>query len=361
MLWVVVALSTLAVVLLLIGVSKAMAPRSTPRAAQTSVVSQAVAEPLLAVPELARVAERGPVHSEFPPHDGTTLAGEVARASARASLQTMSAEIDIAFEDVPGAPVLDDDPTGPVPKILVSAVGGTDQGRKRKHNEDAFVVMASHSLFAIADGMGGYAAGEVASQMAMDVLRDSFEREQFGGAPIPGLPRRGDELVRAIQTANQAILTQARGNEAQAGMGTTLVAARFAANRKRVYIAHVGDSRLYRLRDGHLEQLTTDHTLGAAGVTDPSAAKLSRAVGVFDDVEVDLNIDEPRLGDHYVLCSDGLFKMVPDDKICSIIDEAHSIENAVDELIREANSRGGKDNVSVILVRVDEPDPRQFN
>lgn len=376
MLWVVVALSTLAVVLLLIGVSKAMAPRSTPEKTHTSVSSQLsqlappepfdplplplplASAPLVAAPE---VKVTGPA-SLFPPDDGgTTMEAAAPRAGARVSLQSTSTEIDVSFEDVGEGPVLDDEPTGPVPKILVSAVGGTDQGKKRKHNEDAFVVLPSHSLFAIADGMGGYAAGEVASQMAMDVLRESFEREHFGGAPIPGLPRRGDELVRAIQTANQAILTQARENEAQAGMGTTLVAARFAPNRKRVYIAHVGDSRLYRLRDGRLEQLTTDHTLGAAGVTGPSAAKLSRAVGVFDDVEVDLNIDEPRLGDHYVLCSDGLFKMVPDEKICSIIYGADTIEHAVDELIREANSRGGKDNVSVILVRVDEPDDRVFN
>jgi serine/threonine protein phosphatase PrpC len=373
MLWVVVALSTLAVVLLLIGVSKAMGLRSAPEKAPTSVRS-AVTEPAVAEPapamfepaplvaaSAAAPAAKGPA-SLYPADDGgTTMEAAAPRIGTRVSLQSASTEIDVSFEDVGEGPVLDDEPTGPVPKILVSAVGGTDQGKKRKHNEDAFVVLPSHSLFAIADGMGGYAAGEVASQMAMDVLRDSFEREHFGGAPIPGLPRRGDELVRAIQTANQAILTQARENEAQAGMGTTLVAARFAPNRKRVYIAHVGDSRLYRLRDGRLEQLTTDHTLGAAGVTGPSAAKLSRAVGVFDDVEVDLNIDEPRLGDHYVLCSDGLFKMVPDDKICSIIYGADTIEHAVDELIREANSRGGKDNVSVILVRVDEPDDRLFN
>jgi serine/threonine protein phosphatase PrpC len=379
MLWVVVALSTLAVVLLLIGVSKAMAPRSTPGKTESSVSSDAEAataddapalvEPF-APPMVAAAAGAGvgrepsrPVslYPAAPDDGGTTMEANAPRIGARVSLQSASTEIDISFDDIADGPILDDEPTGPVPRILVSAVGGTDQGKKRKHNEDAFVVLPSHSLFAIADGMGGYAAGEVASQMAMDILRDSFERETFGGAPIPGLPKRGDELVRAIQTANLAILTQARQNEAQAGMGTTLVAARFAPNRKRVYIAHVGDSRIYRLRDGRLEQLTTDHTLGAAGVTGPSAQKLSRAVGVFDDVEVDLNIDEPRLGDHYVLCSDGLFKMVPDDKICSIIYGADTIEHAVDELIREANSRGGKDNVSVILVRVDEPDERMFN
>lgn len=327
--------------------AKASAPASMP-AAESS------ARPTPSIPPGADPQDDG----------GTTLAadaGATARRGVSMSSQTMSTEIEVAFEAAGESGMADDDPTGPVPKILVSAHGGTDQGRKRKHNEDAYVVLPDHSLFAIADGMGGYAAGEVASQMAVDVLKTSFEQRHFGGAPIPGLPRRGDELVRAIQSANTAILTQARENEHQQGMGTTLVAARFAPNRKRVYIAHVGDSRVYRLREGRLSQLTTDHTLGAAGVTGPSASKLSRAVGVFDEVEVDLSIDEPHSGDHYVLCSDGLFKMVPDEKICDIIQSAPTIQDAVDGLIREANSRGGKDNVSVILVRVDEPDPRTFN
>jgi protein phosphatase len=360
MVWLVVGLCALAAVFLVLGILSARR-----RAASTSSASSATAPAALAAIPTA------PVPSSVSPDrmpeanddGGTTLASDASKSTRGRTLQssTGSTEIEVSFDASEDTALSDDDPTGPVPKILVSAVGGTDQGKKRKHNEDAFVVLPSHSLYAIADGMGGYAAGEVASQMAVDVLRHSFEREQFGGAPIPGLPRRGDELVRAIQSANHAILEQARNNEAQSGMGTTVVAARFAPNRKRVYIAHVGDSRVYRLRDGKLEQLTTDHTLGAAGVTGPSASKLSRAVGVFDDVEVDLNIDEPREGDHYVLCSDGLFKMVPDEKICEIIYGHSDIQKAVDQLILEANQRGGKDNVSVILVRVDEPDPTNFN
>ncbi len=354
------ALGVFAVVLLVVSLVRGRGGRvAAPAGAPAAVPLSA---PSTAAPALATPSDPPPVD----PQDdgGTTLAADAASSARRGvsmSSQTMSAEIDVALELSAEPGPVDDDPTGPVPKILVSAFGGTDQGRKRKHNEDAYVVLPDHSLYAIADGMGGYAAGEVASQMAVDVLKTSFEQHQFGGAPIPGLPRRGDELVRAIQSANAAILTQARENEHQQGMGTTLVAARFAPNRKRVYIAHVGDSRVYRLRSGRLAQLTTDHTLGAAGVTGPSASKLSRAVGVFDEVEVDLSIDEPHSGDHYVLCSDGLFKMVPDDKICDIIQAAPTLQDAVDGLIREANSRGGKDNVSVILVRVDEPDPRTFN
>jgi protein phosphatase len=366
MFWFVLALVALAVALLVVGLAKARGESAPALSAPASAAAPPAPSP--AAPNASTASRQsGSLTLDGDPRDdgGTTLAADAKSAAGprRVSLstQTMSQEIDISVESSEADAVVDDEPTGPVARILVSAVGGTDQGKKRKHNEDAYVVLPSHSLYAIADGMGGYAAGEVASQMAMDVLKTSFEQEQFGGAPISGLPRRGDELVRAIQSANAAILTQARENEHQQGMGTTLVAARFAPNRKRVYIAHVGDSRVYRLRDGHLHQLTTDHTLGAAGVTGPSASKLSRAVGVFDDVEVDLAIDEPREGDHYVLCSDGLFKMVPDDKICDIIYGASNIQAAVDELIREANSRGGKDNVSVILVRVDEPDPRSFN
>lgn len=286
---------------------------------------------------------------------GTTLASE-ARSADRQVSYAASAEIDVTLDSDPGDVGLsDDEPTGPVPLILVSATGRTDQGRKRKHNEDAFCVMPDHGLYAIADGMGGYAAGEVASQMAIDVLLHAFKTGDFGAPPIAGLPPRGDELVRAIQSANAAILRQARENESQAGMGTTIVSARFAPNRKRVYLAHVGDSRAYRVRTGEMVQLTADHTLGAAGVTGPAANKLSRAVGVFEEVEVDLNIDEPQKGDFYLLCSDGLFKMVPERDIQSIIERAPDIEAAVTTLVSEANARGGKDNVSVVLIGVDEP------
>lgn len=278
---------------------------------------------------------------------------ERSQRAARHASQSASMEIEISDASLSDE---EDDPTGPTPRILVTAVGQTNAGRRRKHNEDAYLVLPTHSLFAIADGMGGYAAGEVASQMSIDVITAAFETGHFGGSPIEGLPRRGDELARAIQSANAAILKQARANEAQAGMGTTLVAARFSPNRQRVYIAHVGDSRLYRLRGDELVQLTIDHTLGAMGIQGPSANKLSRAVGVFDDVEVDLSVEEPQNGDYYILCSDGLSKMVDEPAIADIIKAAAGdLDLAVKGLIDEANARGGKDNVTVILLRVDEP------
>lgn len=260
----------------------------------------------------------------------------------------ISLEVDVALdiED-------EDEPTSPFARILVTAVGNTDTGRRRKHNEDAIMVV-NNEIFAIADGMGGYAAGEVASQMATDMITASFESGHFGGEPDPFVPRRGDELVRSIKHANTSIYEQAQSNTKQAGMGTTLVAARFSPNKKRVYIAHVGDSRCYRLRGDELEQLTLDHTLASVGITGPAGHKLIRALGVQADVDVDLRVDEPMPGDYFLLCSDGLSKMVPEPMIIDIVNEQDDIEQAVKRLIDRANQRGGKDNVSVILVRVDD-------
>jgi serine/threonine protein phosphatase PrpC len=255
----------------------------------------------------------------------------------------------------------DEEPTGPVPKIVLSAAGMSDPGRKREHNEDAYLVWPEHEVYAIADGMGGYAAGEVASQLAVDILRESFLSGGAQRALEEGFPRRGAELMAAIQVANERIREEASRDEAKNGMGTTLVAARFSPGRKRAYIAHVGDSRCYRIRDGEIKQLTVDHTLGAVGIQGPAADKLSRAVGVFDHVDVDLTIDEPSPGDLYLLCSDGLYKMLSDQMILQIVQSPGSLDQIVDQLIRGANERGGRDNVSVVLVHVDDPDvdPRE--
>lgn len=255
----------------------------------------------------------------------------------------------------------DDEPTGPVPRIVVRAAGETDPGKRREHNEDAFLVLPEHEVYAVADGMGGYAAGEIASAIAVSTIRDCFEAGHYGEVLAEGYPRRGAELMSAIRVANARIRADAATDEAKTGMGTTIVSARFSAGRKRVYIAHVGDSRCYRVRDGHIEQLTHDHTLGAIGITGPSAGKLSRAVGVFDDVDVDLTVDEPQPGDFYLLCSDGLYKMVTDAMILSALADPEGVASAADRLIASANERGGRDNVSVVVIRVDDPgfDPGQ--
>lgn len=250
----------------------------------------------------------------------------------------------------------DGEPTGPVPKILLSASGGTHAGRHREHNEDAYLVLGEHDVYAVADGMGGYAAGEVAAQLTVKALEQSFGRG--GIEPVANVPRRAGELAAAIKLANRHVRGASAGDPNKKGMGTTIVAARFSPGKKRVYLAHVGDSRCYRLRNGELEVLTVDHTLGAIGITGPSAGKLSRAIGVFDEVEVELGVDEPQVGDHYMLCSDGLYGMVPESDFARLILNAPSLGGAVDLLIAAANERGGRDNVTVVLVRVDEPDLR---
>lgn len=275
-----------------------------------------------------------------------------AEAEARGEEEVQAAAAALALGEVlPG----DEEPTGPIPRIAVSAAGRTDRGRRRARNEDAVLVLPEHEVYAIADGMGGYAGGREAAAAAVETLRDAHERGDFGEVE-PGFPRRGAELMGAVRRANERIREESARDERKAGMGTTVVSTRFSPGRKRVYIAHVGDSRCYRLRDGALKQLTTDHTLGAAGVTGPAAGKLSRAVGVFDEVDVDLTVDEPRHGDFYLLCSDGLYKMVPERTVEHIIAEAPSLDEAVDTLVTEANARGGRDNVSVVLIRIDPPD-----
>ena len=163
-----------------------------------------------------------------------------------------------------------------------------------------------------------------------------------------------------MKSSNTEIREQAEINTERRGMGSTVVVARFSPNKKRVYVAHVGDSRCYRIRDGQLEQLTIDHTLASLGIPGRHGERLIRALGVEDAVDVDLRVDEPHGGDYYLLCTDGLYKMVPDDVTTQIVIE-HDIDVAVHKLVDEANDRGGKDNVSVILIRVDDVDRTQLS
>ena len=236
--------------------------------------------------------------------------------------------------------------------ILVSAVGRTDVGRRRKHNEDSYLVLPEEHLFVVADGMGGHAAGEVASAMAVETLLDSFRDHTFSGTPVADRPRRADELVRSIEAANRTIFAQASSNDEQAGMGTTIVAARFAPTRQRVYIAHVGDSRCYRLRGGEFKMLTSDHTMSAWGVRGREGEKLTRAVGIAATVEVDVCEDAPIARDQYLLCSDGLTKMLDDETIGQVLGENAEPEESVRKLIELANERGGRDNVTAIVIQV---------
>jgi protein phosphatase len=252
----------------------------------------------------------------------------------------------------------DDDAEATMPNalILVTAHGRTDPGLKRKHNEDALLLLEAHHLFLIADGMGRHAAGEVASQLAVDAVGSAFVTGDFGEFPRDTkLTERGSRLKRAIQVANKRVFEEAHNVDAYAGMGTTVVSAYFSLNRKRAYVAHVGDSRCYRLREGKLEQLTQDHTLEAAGIKGPTGGYLSRAVGIEENVEVDVRTEAVRANDTYLLCSDGLSRMASDDEIADLMRNETNLQVAVQRLIDLANARGGKDNVTVILVRAEEP------
>jgi protein phosphatase len=250
----------------------------------------------------------------------------------------------------------EEETTSPLARILISAKGDSDRGHKRRANEDSLLSMPERSLFAVADGMGGYHGGAVASSLAVETLRQSFERERFVGElrSDKPVPRRAEELASAVLQANWAVFQAARRDPSLAQMGSTLVAARFSPNKQRVYIANVGDSRCYRLRGGKLRQLTTDQTMRLVGLQGPGANDLLQAIGVTSDLAIDLIVDKPRPNDIYLLCSDGLTKMVEDQEIERLLVEEGDLEAAVYGLIERANDNGGKDNVTVVLIKVIE-------
>jgi protein phosphatase len=239
----------------------------------------------------------------------------------------------------------------------------SDTGVVRLQNEDAVFVDADLGLAILADGMGGYKAGEVASGMAISVLANSFrnllhETEAATCVANNPLQRIADE----IQAANSAIFQAAQSQRQYSGMGTTLVFAWFLDNR--LYLAHVGDSRIYRWRDGRLAQLTKDHSLLQEqidrGMITPAAARhssnrnlVTRALGVDMLVDVDVAEHDARAGDMLLLCSDGLNDMLEDNEIAEVLRvDGGSLAVAAEHLVERANQKGGRDNVSVILVRV---------
>ncbi|MCC6526170.1 MAG: serine/threonine-protein phosphatase [Polyangiaceae bacterium] len=247
----------------------------------------------------------------------------------------------------------DDAPHAGGALIALEACGETDVGRRREVNEDAILLLPASQSFAVADGMGGHSAGEVASRVALEVLSKALRNGQFEGEPHVLWPRKGDELARSVEAANREVYRRSTLNLDLQGMGTTLTAVRFSLERQRVYIAHVGDSPCFRLRGAEIVQLTRDHTMAnLIGATGPLGARLSRAVGVESSVEVDLGVDVPEPGDHYLLCSDGLTKMLKPPEIAAAFATERDLRKIVRALIDRANERGGKDNIAVIVVRI---------
>ena len=248
--------------------------------------------------------------------------------------------------------------------------GGSDVGRERAHNEDAILVDSERKLMVLADGMGGYQAGEVASQLAVDVVRDDSSSLEISDAdlgridPDTGISVAMRQLRSAIEKANNRICSVARGREELNGMGTTIVAARFYDGR--VGIAHVGDSRCYRMREQKLEQLTRDHSyvqdqLEKGLITEedakhsPQKNLITRALGIDAIAEADVQEFRTRPGDVYLLCSDGLSDLVDDEALQTALSAEKIPADHIKYLIDTANANGGRDNISVIIVRVGDP------
>ena len=248
-----------------------------------------------------------------------------------------------------------EEPTHSGALILVTATGQTDKGLRRKRNEDSLLALPNEGVFVVADGMGGYRGGEIASALAVKTIEEAFRKGSFEGPEHDSIPRRASELARAINSANTAILAHAADVKELSGMGTTICAARFSRNKQRLYIGHVGDSRIYRHRRGELKQMTSDHTMRDLGVTGAAGAHLSRAVGVWPSVPIDIILGKPEPADLYLLCSDGLTKMVTDEGIREIVGSGASPTIIVEDLIGKANASGGKDNITVIVIRVEDP------
>lgn len=244
-------------------------------------------------------------------------------------------------------------------------------GRIRKNNEDCVLVNEELGIYLLADGMGGHSGGEVASKLALDEISDFFdknrditEKEINALSEFPeNLTLPGRKLMYAVVCANEAILKKSRQNKSLAGMGTTVVAIHEAG--ENLHLSHVGDSRIYLLREGALKQMTRDHSLFNAEMDKgdmpkekmrktPFGKRLTKALGHLSGAGVDVKTALPRKGDIFLLCSDGLTDMLDDDNILAIINGSGSLETAGDELVETANIAGGVDNISAVLLRIEE-------
>jgi len=233
--------------------------------------------------------------------------------------------------------------------VSIGAVGkDSNPGRKRRRNEDAYVIQPP--LFAVADGMGGAQAGEIASRLAAEALREGGNGDDV------------DRVAALVREANRRVYERSRTDSSASGMGTTVTAALVEGDQVR--IGHVGDSRAYLIRDGLLEQLTDDHSLVAELIrggklsqeeadAHPQRSVITRALGTDPDVDVDTRTIDACPGDVFLLCSDGLTSMVGDEAILRIVeDNRRDLERAARTLVDAANSAGGEDNITVVLFEI---------
>ncbi|MDW8247359.1 MAG: protein phosphatase 2C domain-containing protein [Sandaracinaceae bacterium] len=251
----------------------------------------------------------------------------------------------------------------------VIAAGATDIGKQREHNEDAFCIVPDYHLYAVADGMGGHSAGDVASRMALYALQSFFHLSARAEATWPfhfdpHLSVEANRLIAGIRMANRRIFDASNQSREVHGMGTTIVTLHFSSNMQFAHIAHVGDSRCYRIREGEIVQLTRDHSLlndfldAIPGFSIEQLEGLpknviTRALGIRDSVVVDLITDIPRERDIYILCSDGLSGMVSDQELLEICTTySNQPDKAVRKMIEQANNNGGEDNVTAVVLLV---------
>jgi len=250
------------------------------------------------------------------------------------------------------------------------AAGVSDVGLQREHNEDSFVVLKEYDLFVVADGMGGHRAGDVASKLATETISEFFKSTANDDVTWPfhfdtNLSEEENRLLTGIRVANRQIFERSTRSREYHGMGTTVVGAMFSPRKNRMYIGHVGDSRCYRVREGAIQLLTRDHSLindyllAMPDLTEEQRSELpknviTRALGMQDQVVVDIQHDDPRPGDVYCLCSDGLSGMVQDEEILKIVSASPDIRDACTTLIAKANEHGGEDNITAVLIKIEE-------
>jgi protein phosphatase len=252
--------------------------------------------------------------------------------------------------------------------MTVEFYGDSDIGRVRRVNEDSFRLIPERDTVVVCDGMGGHAAGEIASHRAVETVTAYLMRgREVAPAPkidgeVPSIPAEAEDLVWAVRLANRRVFQTAQDQKQTRGMGTTLVAVRFGADR--AVICHVGDSRAYLLRDGQFEQLTTDHSLVAELLaqkeitpeqarTFPDRNIITRALGTRPVVAVDMTVLPTQGDDWFLLCSDGLCGLVDDDEMQAIVmRHPDDPQAALTALIETANRAGGHDNITVAIARV---------
>lgn len=251
-------------------------------------------------------------------------------------------------------------------KIVSAAI--TDVGKKREINEDNFYISKDDGLYLLADGMGGHLAGDMASKLAVDTIA-SFIKSTGVDREVTWpyrrdekLPYEANRLIIAIKFANKKIFNVAKEKELT-GMGTTVASLLFHG--ENVYLCHVGDSRAYRIRNGKIAQLTEDHSLlNFTMKTNPMTTEeienfpfknvITRAIGIEEDVEVDMNVEQISEGDYYLLCSDGLSNFVSDEQIVdTVVKGKKDLLKACKGLISHANNKGGGDNITVVLTHVE--------